>query len=342
MIFRDGYADHGEALITSLESILREAPIVSSDDREAYFDTEGARQVIMARYPNLVSASAMRDFQSTVSVRYVRGWSHSQLAGADSWRFASRDSLLHIDNTYQQPRAVTISGKFITSDNRPERIDVFYGEQVRSYSVPSGGLEFREALEVAPGGLDVHFRAFGDSWVRLTDGPSKMYFRLVNAVVRDLATPTRDLEPLYTMFAPPYSIPGGAMPETYGSITAFFANGCGGDDGLAPPYWHWCGRDGHILFATTDSLRKVQFSALVTTPGAVGSEVHGRASHLFERLNGKITTVPIPPTGARVTIPLLLSREHLIDLELSTDAPRLAAPADPRSLFIRLDATNAK
>ena len=106
--------------------------------------------------------------------------------------------------------------------------------------------------------------------------------------------------------------------------------GCWGKEQLGPENWHWCGKKGSIeIFNASKSQRKVLLETTFATTSLSYSNliIDGGGVHQKLRINSNgthwQTTVAVPP-GA-------------LTLQLSSNAERTYAPADPREMFFRIN-----
>jgi hypothetical protein len=120
-----------------------------------------------------------------------------------------------------------------------------------------------------------------------------------------------------------------AQPE-YSSFPADWVSGCYGLEGSAPGQWRWCGTHGSLVLRNQSTkAKRVTLSAAFSTghdkpaPLHIHSPLFDESFTVNSYLRSYAKTLVLPPG------------EHTI--EFTCDAAKADAPADPRTMVLRID-----
>lgn len=155
---RFGYEDGGAAREAELSNLLQTAPLISSNNRLAFFNLTDYGRRLRANYSDEEWKALQQTSFYPVLVDWKGGFSSLESRPGKTWRWCSSEGELVLRNTSQRPRAVKLEMSFATGY---EQLDDFVisgllSDQLKLNSSPSS---YSKTVTLPPGESTIHFRS---------------------------------------------------------------------------------------------------------------------------------------------------------------------------------------
>jgi len=321
LIFRPGYIDGGLAIESGFRSLLG-PPSVSPDGSLAFFSMRSLRERVVAAAP-IVGTPAYQDaFVRVIGTTYEGSFSALESNATQSWRWSGNDSTIRLVNSSNERRVMRLRAK-IEIASGANALTITFPERAATIAVNPDGTILDTTFTVPPGQQFVRFSTSAPPIVVPGD-PRTLVFRLIDPILETVQrVPSRAESALADAALNAAPLERGAGPN------ASFVSGCSVQETSATSSWRWCTNAASVRIISNGS-RKATIRFRASTPGQP-------TSLLSVSVGQRRFTVAIKPAGTDVTIPVDFAPERPLLLQMSSNAARLVAPGDPRTLVLRLD-----
>jgi NAD(P)-dependent dehydrogenase (short-subunit alcohol dehydrogenase family) len=179
VIFRDGYADGGAAIEQALSGAVGLAPLVSQDQRQAFFDLLDYRR----RLPSDRSPAEVARLIHPVAATFGRGFEGLEHAGEHDFRWCSHEGVIHFNNELGMTRRLSLKA-VLHAAQWPARLRLS-GDLISATITLDTALSFDRELDVPPGHHVIHFSSNGRPAFAPGD-PRTMVWRMEDFVLDEL------------------------------------------------------------------------------------------------------------------------------------------------------------
>jgi phosphoglycerol transferase len=176
-IDRLGYPDF--AIENQLHGILRRTPLLSDNQRLAFFDlTEFSKQVRQQYSPSEWSQKR-EDVLYPVVLTWGGGCWDREGPENNNWHWCSKTGELKIANYSQRPRRLELEMDLFSGYPQPSQIRIQGPETSDAFLINDKGQKFTATVTVSPGNSTISFASDAQSVVSPGDGRN-LVFRVVN------------------------------------------------------------------------------------------------------------------------------------------------------------------
>ena len=184
---RAAYPDHGTAVEASIIALTGpQTPIVSGDNRLAFYDLQPLRVRLGRRYSAARIAQAGNALVSPTIADYGTGFQGEEQGPAGTrWRWAAQTATLTLTNSASAPHVLVWSGNFTASPGASVRVSSS-GRTIYQRTLASGHAPFRMRLTAQPGVTQVVVTSNGTNQAPRSD-PRPLNLNVASPVVRDTA-----------------------------------------------------------------------------------------------------------------------------------------------------------
>jgi phosphoglycerol transferase len=152
---RFGYADNGAQLEAELAGLLGAPPLVSANERLAFFDLSPAQQRLRETYSAPEWEARRDEALHPLLLLWQNGFSDAESTPEKSWRWCANEGRLEIVNRSPHPRRVTLETTFAAGRTAQLRIEsALFSEQL---PINFAGVPYTKPLTIPPGTHTIHF-----------------------------------------------------------------------------------------------------------------------------------------------------------------------------------------
>jgi phosphoglycerol transferase len=321
LIFRAGYADGGAAIEPALHSLLG-APIVSPDGSLAFYSMRSLRERVVAAAPVVGTPAYQDDFVRVIGTYYEGSFSTLESDTTQRWRWSGNNSAIRLVNSSRAQKKMRLRAR-VEIPSGLGTVAIAFPDRQMTVTAAPGGTPIDVSFAVPPGQRFVRFVSSAPAVVVPGD-PRTLTFRLVDPVLETAQAVPARAEAILA------SVRANISPaDSLGSATASFVSGCSAQETSTTASWHWCGNTAAIRIESSRSGADT-INLRASTPGQP-------TSLLSVSVGQRNFTVSVKPAGTDVSIPVNLTAGRPILLRMNSNATRLVAPGDPRTLVLRLD-----
>ena len=176
---RAGYVDNGAGVERELSARLGNAPLVSKNNRLVFFDM--AQFIHQLREPYTDEEWQLkRDIVlQPILLQWKNGFSDLEGTQENNWRWCSSSGELHIENSSQRQRKLSLEMSVATGYEEPSRFRIespWFAEEILVNAI---GHSWKKEISVPPGKHAIRFVSAAKRVDAPTD-PRVLVFRVVN------------------------------------------------------------------------------------------------------------------------------------------------------------------
>jgi phosphoglycerol transferase len=155
---RFGFADNGAVLESEVEAATGIEPIVSSDNRLAFFNIEELAHGIRSNTPATEKEAILAALQAPpIQVEYGPGFHGMEGDGEHTWSWATQEAILELSNPSEGTRSIILSTELRTGHEAPSRVTVRTPGQRKDLQVSNTTGCLHTQLDLPPGTTTVTF-----------------------------------------------------------------------------------------------------------------------------------------------------------------------------------------
>lgn len=189
---RNGYPDSGVALESEIEGMTGANPIVSSDNRFAFFDLRSFARKLRARVGSAELSAAGAAVLHPSGLALGAGFYPVEQSGSESWQWSSNaSSRLTLTNPSSSPERIRFSTTIRPRVDGSSTISISYpdgthsGRRVASES----GIRIQRDILIPPGTSTIEVHTNGPPAGNPSGIPGYAYLQFVNSSITSLAIP---------------------------------------------------------------------------------------------------------------------------------------------------------
>jgi phosphoglycerol transferase len=176
-IDRLGYRDF--AIENQLHGILRQPPLLSDNERLAFFDLTEFSNQVRQQYSPSEWAQKREDVLYPVVLTWGGGCWDREGTEENNWNWCSKTGELKIANYSRRPRRLELEMELFSGHPQPSQIRIHGLELSDAFLINDKGQKFTANVTVAPGNSTISFASDAQSVTSPGDGRN-LVFRVVN------------------------------------------------------------------------------------------------------------------------------------------------------------------
>lgn len=182
---RNGYSDMGANLEARLSTLIGTKPLVSANNRLVFFNMAEYNQ----RFKNKFTAKEWELKQDIalqpLLVTWRSGFSHLEGTPENNWRWSSSEGELHINNTSQRERKVTLEMYFGTGYEEISNLLIDSPLLSARLKINAKNNFFSKTITIPPGRYTIKFVSDAKR-INAPGDPRFLVFRVVNFRIKDV------------------------------------------------------------------------------------------------------------------------------------------------------------
>ncbi len=176
---RFGYGDSGVGLERAIARIARVTPIVSADNRLAFYDLRPYAAALRARRPKGALTALREATLKPVRAALDAGFYPVETDESGPFQWASRRAGVTLDNPSDRPRSITFSARLQTGVAAPSVVDVRFPDGTSSrLRVSSKPVRVQRMFRLPPGTGRVAFETTGPRTPAVQGDARALYLRV--------------------------------------------------------------------------------------------------------------------------------------------------------------------
>jgi phosphoglycerol transferase len=296
---RAGYVGSKARVEQRIAAILQVNPLVCKERRIAVYSLEAYTERLREQFSAPLWDAMREGVLHRLAVRWAGGFSELEGKPDNNWRWSSAVGELWVENTSARARQLQLAGVVATGYPEYSDMRIEGPGYLHKLRVNSAGQPFSVTISVPPGRHIVRWVSNSKRVMSLAD-PRVMVFQLRN--FRVFASATKGL-------------------------SAEWVRGCWKDEGTAEDGWRWCSARSELAVLNPYSEPRaatLRMRLITSTKSSVRVEGQSFSESVETNPSGTLyaKTILLPPGEQR--------------LRLSTNAPRVVAPLDPRKMVMRV------
>jgi phosphoglycerol transferase len=149
---RLGYADAGRQFENELRRLLGTDPIVSRDERMAFYNLRSYARDQRASGSAAEWSGQQGHLRHPIDLKWGSGFFAEESNEALRWRWCGPHGKLYVNNAADKPQTVTLRFKYRAFDTAPAKLNLSGGLFSAALNIDAAWGEFSRVLTVAPGG----------------------------------------------------------------------------------------------------------------------------------------------------------------------------------------------
>lgn len=178
-IDRLGYPDSGAALENQLHEMLQEPPLVSANQRLAFFDLTDFSAQMQKEYSPAEWAHKRDQVMHPIIMTWTNGCWDRESLGHDNWHWCSNTGELRISNMAPRARKIKMEMRFFSVSKESAEVRIQGPEFSDSVFTDIDGRDYSRTFVVPPGASSISFYCTGNRVFAPAD-PRVLIFRIVN------------------------------------------------------------------------------------------------------------------------------------------------------------------
>lgn len=243
-IDRFGYKDKGAAVEARLADLLQKPPIVSQNERLAYFDIAPYAENILKSMDKATLENMKDSVLHMLEQRWEGECSAMERDNERRWRWCGNNARLTLINHSSLPRRQQIRMEIHPGPASPYNLWIGVNNDKKQITLEGEVKQYQRVLEIPPhSSIALDFYSDGES-LSVPNDNRKLVFAVYNLELVDLTDPSAE----------------------DGSAVVTWTDGCYPLEKNPLETWHWCGHDGGITLVNRTGAQLTRLLAMEFRP----------------------------------------------------------------------------
>jgi phosphoglycerol transferase len=175
---RYGYADGGADIEAKIFNILQEAPTVSGNKRQVFYDLKRYNEKLRSQYSDAEWEKKKNDALHPLTVSW-NGCYDQEGTVEKNWRWCNSQGELTFHNTSNQAKIIKMDMQFATGYDNFSTIQINGGTLNEKLNINSTGISYSKSITIPPGEYKINLKSNAADVIAPNDA-RKLVFRIMN------------------------------------------------------------------------------------------------------------------------------------------------------------------
>jgi hypothetical protein len=181
----NGYADHGNEMISALSSKLETTPIISENQRLYFFDMTKYNDQLKSQWNSEEFKKQKEKILNPLQLEWQQGFSTLETTDGHSWRWCSYEGTLTLNNPTDMVRTFLITTTFSTGYSEFSRLKIDGASISENLLLNDQGYQYQKKIDLPPGKSVIRFKSDAQR-VNAAGDPRYLVFRINNFQIAEI------------------------------------------------------------------------------------------------------------------------------------------------------------